>query len=151
MTSRWVLIVLFTLNLGPSLLNAQNTPKTYTAHQIIDRIIVDGKPDEKSWQQSKWSDNFIDIEGEKIPHFQTRMKMLWSDTYLYIYAELQEPHVWADLKQRDTIIFYNNDFEVFIDPDGDTHNYYEFEMNALNTVWDLFLSKQYINNVAILN
>lgn len=151
MTSRWVLIVLFTLNLGPSLLNAQNTPKTYTAHQIVDRIIVDGQPDEKSWQQSKWSDNFIDIEGEKIPHFQTRMKMLWSDTYLYIYAELQEPHVWADLKQRDTIIFYNNDFEVFIDPDGDTHNYYEFEMNALNTVWDLFLSKPYRNHGAILN
>jgi hypothetical protein len=32
---------------------------------------------------------------------------------------------------------------VFIDPDGDSHEYYEFEMNALNTGWDLFLPKPY--------
>jgi len=41
------------------------------------------------------------------------------------------------------VIFQDNDFEVFIDPDGDTHQYYELEMNALNTVWDLFLVKPY--------
>jgi hypothetical protein len=41
------------------------------------------------------------------------------------------------------VIFHDNDFEVFIDPDGDNHNYYEFEMNALNTVWELTLDKPY--------
>ncbi len=69
--------------------------------------------------------------------------MTWDDTYLYIAAELQEPHVWATLTRRDTVIFIDNDFEVFIDPNGDNHEYYEFEMNALNTVWDLFLPKPY--------
>ena len=32
---------------------------------------------------------------------------------------------------------------MFIDPAGDTHNYYEFEINALGTVWDLFMTKAY--------
>jgi hypothetical protein len=32
---------------------------------------------------------------------------------------------------------------VFIDPNGDELEYYEFEMNALNTGWDLFLDKPY--------
>jgi hypothetical protein len=41
------------------------------------------------------------------------------------------------------VIFHDNDFEVFIDPDGDNHEYYEFEINALNTGWDLFLKKPY--------
>jgi hypothetical protein len=41
------------------------------------------------------------------------------------------------------VIFHDNDFEVFIDPDGDNHEYYEMEMNALNTVWDLLLKKPY--------
>ncbi|NPV83193.1 MAG: carbohydrate-binding family 9-like protein, partial [Candidatus Aminicenantes bacterium] len=50
---------------------------------------------------------------------------------------------WATLTKRDSIIYQDNDFEVFIDPDGDTHNYYELEINALNTVWDLFLVKPY--------
>ncbi len=32
---------------------------------------------------------------------------------------------------------------MFIDPDGDAQNYVELEINALNTVWDLFLEKPY--------
>ena len=77
------------------------------------------------------------------PRFKTRAKMLWDDSYLYIGAELEEPHVWATLVKRDTVICRDNDFEVFLDPDGDSHEYYEFEMNALNTVWDLLLKKPY--------
>ena len=50
-----------------------------------------------------------------------------------------------------SVIFYNNDFEVFIDPNGDTHQYIELEINALNTVWDLFLEKPYRNNVIVDN
>jgi hypothetical protein len=56
---------------------------------------------------------------------------------------LEEPDVWATLTQHDAVIFNDNDFEVFIDPDGDTHEYYEFEMNALNTFWELFLVQPY--------
>ncbi|NMB72852.1 MAG: carbohydrate-binding family 9-like protein, partial [Bacteroidales bacterium] len=47
------------------------------------------------------------------------------------------------ITQRDAVIFHDNDFEIFIDPDGDTHYYYEIELNAFNTVWDLFLSRPY--------
>ena len=35
------------------------------------------------------------------------------------------------------------DFEIFIDPDGDTHAYYELEVNTLGTAWDLMLIKPY--------
>src|SRR6185295_7409034 len=35
--------------------------------------------------------------------------------------------------------------------DGDRHNYYEFEMNALNTGWDLLLKKPYIDGGPALN
>ena len=30
-----------------------------------------------------------------------------------------------------------------MDPDGDSHHYYELEVNALNTVWDLWLDRPY--------
>ena len=63
--------------------------------------------------------------------------MLWDDEYFYFAAELIEDQIWATLTERDSVIFYDNDFEIFIDPDGDSHQYYEFEINALNTVWDL--------------
>ena len=69
--------------------------------------------------------------------------MLWDDQYFYIGASLEEPHVWGTLTQHDAVIFQDNDFEIFLDPDGDNHEYYELEINALNTEWDLFLKKPY--------
>lgn len=118
-------------------------PQTYVAYKTSEDIIIDGKADEAVWKKAKWTNNFIDIEGDKTPTYQTNVKMLWDDKYYYIFAEMKEPHVWGDITQRDAVIFYNNDFEVFIDPNGDTHNYYELEINALNTIWDLFLTKPY--------
>ena len=69
--------------------------------------------------------------------------MLWDDDDFYVAAEMQEPDVWATLTERDSVIFRDNDFELFVDPDGDTHAYYELEINALGTVWDLMLLKPY--------
>ena len=126
-------------------------PQTYIAYKTPESMVIDGKADEAVWEKSKWTNNFIDIEGSKIPKYQTKVKMLWDDDYYYILADIKEPHVWGDIKERDAVIFYNNDFEVFIDPDGDTHNYYELEINALNTVWDLFLSKPYREENIVLN
>jgi len=127
-------------------------PLTQIAYKTTETIIIDGKADETSWKKASWSNDFIDIEGFKTPNHQTNVKMLWDENYYYILATIEEPHVWGDIKERDAVIFYNNDFEVFIDPDGDTHNYYELEINALNTVWDLFITKPYreLNN-PILN
>lgn len=144
-------LVLFLLYVGCVWLASQESPRQYITYKTIDELSIDGKDNEASWQNAPWSDTFIDIEGKKEPTYKTQMKMLWDETYLYIYAKLEEPHVWATLKKRDTVIFYNNDFEIFIDPDGDTHNYMEFEMNALNTIWDLLLTKPYRNHGKVLD
>jgi hypothetical protein len=124
---------------------ANKHPRGYVACKAAKPLDIDGMLNEASWRSAPWTDDFVDIEGDlrPPPRFRTRAKMLWDDTYLYIGAELQEPHVSATLTKRDTVIFYDNDFEVFIDPNGDSHEYYEFEMNALNTVWDLFLPRPY--------
>lgn len=126
-------------------------PRSYIAYKTSDNIEIDGKPDEEDWKNAKWSEDFIDIEGVKKPKYQTRFKMLWDEENMYFFVNMKEPHIWATLKQRDTVVYHNNDFEIFIDPDGDTHNYYEFEVNALNTVWDLFLTKPYREKNKVLD
>ncbi|KJD31182.1 carbohydrate-binding family 9-like protein [Tamlana nanhaiensis] len=126
-------------------------PETYVAYKTNTPISIDGKGDDNAWKNAAYTKLFTDIEGDKRPKYNTKVKMLWDDNYYYILAEMQEPDVWATLKQRDTIIFYNNDFEVFIDPDGDTQNYYELEINALNTVWDLFINEPYREQNVVLN
>ncbi len=116
-------------------------PYTYVCQQPIDEIRVDGLDNEESWKSLGWSDDFIDIEGRVNlnPSNSTNMKMLWDEEYLYLYAKLEEPHIWATRTNRDTVIYQDDCFEIFIDPDGDAHNYYEFQVNAFNTIWDLFV------------
>lgn len=122
-------------------------PKAYIANFTPVRPAIDGNIHDPAWQQASWTDYFVDIEGDKnpLPAMHTRAKMLWNDSCLFVAAEIQDPHVWATLKQRDDIIFHDNDFEIFIDPDNDTHQYFEIEVNALNTIFDLFLTKPYRN------
>lgn len=121
------------------------SPFDYVCRRAGGPINVDGRLEEQSWTSADWTEVFGDIEGpaKPAPRYRTRVQMLWDDGYFYIGAYLEEPHVWATLKDRDSIVFQDNDFEVFIDPDGDTHDYYELEVNALNTVWDLLLVRPY--------
>lgn len=126
-------------------------PKSHIAYKTEEVINIDGEDSDPSWSKVAWSELFTDIEGVKQPKYKTQVKMLWDDSYYYILVKLEEPHVWGDITTRDAVIFKNNDFEVFIDPDGDSHNYYELEINALNTAWDLFVSKPYRDNNVVLN
>ena len=99
------------------------TPRGYLCRHVEKPLQIDGRLDETAWKEAAWTANFMDIEGSRKPQprFQTRAKMLWDDTYFYVAAHLQEPHVWGTLKDHDSVIFHDNDFEVFIDPNGDNH------------------------------
>ncbi len=120
-------------------------PNSYCCLKAGTEITIDGRMDESAWKAAAWTSDFVDIQGEAgpMPRLRTRVKMLWDETYFYVFAELDEPHVVGTLRQRDTVIFQDNDFEIFVCPTGTNLTYYEFEVNALNTVWDLFLKKPY--------
>lgn len=128
-------------------------PKSYTITKSNSSLVIDGKADEDAWQQAEWTDYFIDIEGDKkpAPYYQTRMKMLWDDEFIYFYAEMEEEHVWGDITQRDAVIFHNNDFEIFIRPNQFQPYYGEFEVNVLGTIWELFLARPYRRNGPVLD
>jgi len=125
--------------------NLFTTPKGYVVGFTNTAPVIDGIVDDEVWEKAVWSDVFRDIEGDlkPEPYYATRVRMLWDKEYLYIAAALQEKHIWANLTERDQIVFYDNDFEVFLDPDNTAHRYFEYEINALNTIFDLFLPKPY--------
>lgn len=117
----------------------------YVCRRAPGPVQVDGDIHKSVWKDAAWTTDFVDIEGDlkPRPRYRTRVKMMWDDTYFYICAQMEEPHVWGTFTQRDSVIFQDNDFEVFLNPSCDTRNYYELEINALNTVWDLLLRKPY--------
>ncbi len=165
-TSEVVFVVVLVLGLKASAGSIQSTapqasifealpfaPKHAICYRATSPLTIDGKLDEPAWQVAPWSDLFVDIQGgdHPQPRFNTRVKMLWDADNFYVAATLDEPDVWATLTERDSVIFHDNDFEVFIDPDGDTHDYYELEVNALRTAWDLLLVRPYRDGGPAIN
>lgn len=150
---RSALILLLAATLASA--QAPETPKSYSCYRTPHPIRIDGKLDDPAWRRAPWTTDFVDIRGNAgpTPRFRTRAKLLWDDTTLYIAAQLQEPDVKATITQHDAVIFHDNDFEVFLKPpaeitapDGSKQpapGYFEFEINALNTSWDLYLDKPY--------
>ncbi|MCF2658985.1 carbohydrate-binding family 9-like protein [Parabacteroides distasonis] len=128
-------------------------PPTYVCYKAPASIRVDGKLDSDEWDAVPWTDEFVDIEGDKRPKptWPTRVKMAYDEEGMYFAAQLIEPHVWATLTEHDCVIYHDNDFEIFIDPTGDTHNYLEYEVNALGTNWELYLSRPYRDNPVVMN
>ena len=130
-------------------------PKTYVVPKVSTPLIdrIDGNLEKDVWSLAPWSDAFDDIRGahDAPPSerpgsaCETRVKMLWDDQYLYIGALLHSDMttVATFTERNDPIYQQDSDFEVFVDPLGSCHNYKEFEVNAINTVWNLMLDRPY--------
>jgi hypothetical protein len=106
----------------------------YTCYHTAGPITIDGCLNEPSWDAAPRSSPFIDIVTGKAAWFDTRVKLLWDDENLYFGFAAEETDVWATLTERDARIYENNDLEVFI---AGRDAYYEFEINALNTVYEV--------------
>jgi hypothetical protein len=96
---------------------------------------VDGSLTESAWLRAPKSPRFVDMVTGEPGYFDTRAAALWDDECFYVAFWLEEPFVEAALTERDALIFNENDIEVFIDG-GDC--YYEFEINALGTLYEVF-------------
>lgn len=118
---------------------ATNAVAQYVAARTAGPIVVDGKLDEASWRNAMFSPRFVDIlTGAPVIH-DTRVAVLWDDDYLYVAYRVQEPFVHAKFTNHNDFIYQDNDVECFIaGPDS----YYEFEINAYNTCYEVYFAWQ---------
>ncbi len=108
---------------------------TYTVHRTPHPIAFTGRCDDPAWKAAPRSPAFVDMATGAPALLRTQASALWDDEALYIGFWIEEPYPEAHLTERDSIIFSENDVEVFIDG-GDC--YYELELNALGTVYEVF-------------
>ena len=107
----------------------------YTAKKIPFSIDVDGDIKKEPWQNAIWSRRFVDMVTGNAGMYNTQTALLWNDENLYIAFTAEEPFVEAKQTERDSIVFLENDLEVFIDG---YDCYYELEVNAANTIYEVF-------------
>jgi hypothetical protein len=106
----------------------------YTCYRTHQPLEINGLLDKQVWQKAPRSGRFVDTVTGQPGWFDTRTAMLWDEKHFYVAFWVEEPFIVANHTERDSTIFQENDVEVFIDG-GDC--YYEFEINALNTVYEI--------------
>jgi hypothetical protein len=133
-----VLALLFSFHLAPA-----QMVREYTVTRAATPIRVDGRLDEADWNAAALTDRFVLYADGAPTRLRTQAKFLWDDHFLYIGFICEDPDVWATMTKRDDHLWNGEVVEILCDPDGDSLNYFEVQVNPLGTVLDLFLAKPY--------
>jgi hypothetical protein len=107
----------------------------YTCRRTPHPPALDGRLEDPVWTAAERSPRFVDMVTGEPGLYDTRAAVLWDNDNLYVGFWAEEPFVAATQTERDSLVFLENDLEVFIDG-GDC--YYEFEINALGTIYEVF-------------
>lgn len=99
---------------------------------------LDGAPDEAVWGATSlpiaW--RAYSEAGAQSP---TVAHGAWDSEYLYLAFECADTDIWATKSESDTDLWTEEVVEAFVDPDGDGHDYLEFEVNPLGATVDLLI------------
>ncbi len=115
-------------------------PPGYICFKPVRNIDIDGNLIEPDWLQTPRTDAFIGIAGsaEADPDQRTQARMLWDETGLYIAIQVYDPHIWGSVFENDADLSADSHLSIFIDPDGDNHEYCRLDINPLGAVADRF-------------
>ena len=107
----------------------------YTCLRTEGPVTIDGSLEKPCWRRAPRSGRFVDMVSGVPGFLETRMAALWDEGNLYVAFWITEPNVRARMTGRDSHIWMENDVEVFI---GGEDCYYEFQINALGTIYEVF-------------
>lgn len=103
----------------------------YKAPATIDKIVVDGRGNEKSWQRAPWKTIHQVWLGDapSSDDFQGRYKMVWDKEFLYFLVEIIDDSL-SDQEPDPFVNWWEDDcLELFIDEDRSKGNH-QFSHNA---------------------
>ena len=109
----------------------------YDCHRASGPIEIDGSLDDTVWQRADVISFVLPTTGKE-PLSKTEVKMLWDDSYLYVAYLAYDKDIWSIYKDRDSTTCQEDCLECFIQPDPREKSYYNFEINALGTIYDAY-------------
>lgn len=109
----------------------------YSCHYTNEPLKIDGHLDEKAWQKAKTLDFFVPVTNKPVIS-KTEGKVLWNEKYLYVGFKAYDKDIWGYLTEHDSATCQEDVLEIFLRPDIKKNPYYNFEINALGTVYDAF-------------
>jgi len=115
--------------------------QVYSCCYTDESLVIDGHLTEKAWQKAKVLDFLIAGTGRPAVS-KTEGRILWSKKYLYVGFKAYDRDIWGYLTKRDSGTCREDVLEFFFKTDPKAEPYYNFEINALGTVYDAFTVKK---------
>ncbi|WP_425613802.1 PQQ-dependent sugar dehydrogenase [Anatilimnocola sp. NA78] len=119
--------------------------KEFNCRFTEQKIEIDGLGTDAAWETAETIDAFhLPWLGDKARASRTgtKAKLLWDRDYFYFYAEMEDHDLYADVKEKDGLLWNNDVFELFFKPAEDKPGYYEFQVNAAGATLDMFLPRR---------
>ena len=109
--------------------------RVYTCRRAAEPIAIDGMLDDDAWAQAEAVPlRLHDDSG--FPTMETLARLCYDNEHLYVSFECRDTEIQATWTNRDDPIFKEEVVEIFLDPDSDLLEYYEFEVSPRNVVFD---------------
>jgi glucose/arabinose dehydrogenase len=108
-------------------------------------IKITGKGTDAAWKNAQTIDNFyVPWLGDKArpAKTKTRAKLLWDREFLYFLADMEDADLFANIKEHNGFLWFNDVFELFFKPADDKPGYYEFQVNPAGAVLDCFFPRR---------
>jgi len=116
-----------------------------------EKIVIDGKPDDRAWGAAASTGPFVDVgSGRNASTYPVtgQAKLTWDDENMYVLIEVKDPDVLGYFTDKERqpkdwtvtgqpMTWTKDTAEIMIDPDGDGDNkdYYEIQINPANKVF----------------
>jgi hypothetical protein len=110
-------------------------PGHYTAAYVAGVPAPDGSASHPLWAAAPRTPRFVDMATGVPAPMETTAAILWDETALHIAFWAAESDLVATMTERDDLLFFENDLEIFIDG---RDAYYELEFNARGTIYEVF-------------
>ena len=118
------------------LARAPPPPDTIHIRRSSSAINIDGVASEPGWLGAPWSPEFQQAEGCGESLGKATAKMIWDDTYLYLFVSITDPDILSEFTKHDESLWKADDVEIFIDADSNKRTYVELQVNPNNATFD---------------
>lgn len=107
----------------------------YYCEKIERDLRLSGKMDDPLWERAAEVPLMDAITGNP-GRFATSVRVLYNTRYLYVGFRCEDDYVWGTVKNRNGAIYDEECVEVFLNPSGVPHQYYEINVSPLNVIFD---------------
>ncbi len=113
-------------------------PSLAVPYAVATPVLEAGR-DDASWNSAAVIQNLplsLEPESKELKPFPTEVRLLWNEKFLYVRFICWGGDSYSPFDGRDAPHYLGDVVEIFLDPKGDSRQYFELQVSPRNSVFD---------------